>query len=186
MAKTPEEQIETMIANMPENTGKPLDQWLKIVAKSKLEKHGEICNMLKKEHGVGHGYANLIAHRARGSLEPVKADGNPAAGQYDGAKAAMKPVFDKLMETVMKFGGDIEMAPKKGYVSLRRSKQFASIHPTTSRVDLGIKLKDVPAKGRLEAAGSWNGMVTHRVRLEKVADVDTELKAWLKQAYDAA
>jgi predicted transport protein len=87
---------------------------------------------------------------------------------------------------MMKFGGDIEMAPKKGYVSLRRSKQFASIHPTASRVDLGIKLKDVPPKGRLEAAGSWNGMVTHRVRLEKVADVDAELKAWLKQAYDAA
>ena len=76
MAKTPEEQIETMITNMPANTGKSLDQWLKIVAKSKLEKHGEICNMLKKEHGVGHGYANLIAHRARGSLEPVKADGS--------------------------------------------------------------------------------------------------------------
>jgi hypothetical protein len=87
----------------------------------------------------------------------------------------------------MKYGSDIELAPKKGYVSLRRSKQFATIHPSTAtRVDLGIKLAGVAPKGRLEAAGSWNAMVTHRVRLEKVGDVDAELKAWLKQAYEAA
>ena len=53
-------------------------------------------------------------------------------------------------------------------------------------MDLGIKLKDVAPKGRLEAAGSWDGMVTHRVRIEKVSEVDAELKAWLKQAYEAA
>jgi predicted transport protein len=187
MAKSPEEQLASMIANMKANTGKTLEEWVAIAKKSKLEKHGEIVSKLKVDHGLGHGFANLVAHKMRGGLEQKAPEGDPAAGQYEGAKAALKPIFDKLMDTIMKFGGDIEMAPKKGYVSLRRSKQFATIHPSTAtRVDLGIKLAGVAPKGRLEAAGSWNAMVTHRVRLEKVADVDAELKAWLKRAYDAA
>lgn len=187
MASTPEEQIATMIANMAKNTGKSLDQWLAIVTKSKLEKHGEIVRMLKADHALGHGFANLVAHRARGSLEPTDANGDPAAGQYDGAKAALKPIYDKLVALCEGFGDDVELSPKKGYVSVRRSKQFATIHPSTAtRVDLGLKLKDVEPKGRLEAAGSWNAMVSHRVRLEKLGDVNAELKSWLKKAYDVA
>jgi len=187
MAKTPEQQMESMVANMKANTGKTLEEWVAIAKKSKLEKHGEIVGMLKADHGLGHGFANLAAHHARGSLAPAAPDGNPAAGQYDGAKAALKPIYDKLVSICEGFGKDVELSPKKGYVSLRRSKQFATIHPSTAtRVDLGIKLAGVAPKGRLEAAGSWNGMVTHRVRLEKVGDVDAELKAWLKQAYEAA
>lgn len=187
MASTPEQALANMIANMKTNTGKTLEEWVAIAKKSKLEKHGEIVSMLKADHKLGHGFANVVAQSARGSLQTTKPDGDAAAGQYEGAKAALKPIFDKLMDTIMKFGGDIELAPKKGYVSLRRAKQFVTIHPSTAtRVDVGIQLKGVAAKGRLEAAGSWNGMVSHRVRLEKAGDVDAEMKAWLKQAYDAA
>ncbi|MDP3739276.1 MAG: DUF4287 domain-containing protein [Hyphomonadaceae bacterium] len=187
MAKSPEEQLASMIANMKETTGKPLEAWVKIAKASKLEKHGEIVRMLKADHGLGHGFANVVAHKARGSLETTAPEGNPSAGQYDGAKAALKPIYDKLVGIAEGFGKDVELAPKKGYVSLRRAKQFLTIHPSTAtRVDVGIKLAGVAPKGRLEAAGSWNGMVTHRVRLEKVSEVDAELKAWIKQAYDAA
>ena len=49
-----------------------------------------------------------------------------------------------------------------------------------------LNLKGVPPAGRLEAAGSWNAMVTHRVKLASAADIDAEVKAWLKKAYDAA
>jgi len=186
MAKSPEEQMATMIANMKANTGKTIEEWVKIAKASKLEKHGEIVRMLKADHGLGHGFANVVAHKARGSLEPTTPEGDPAAGQYDGAKAALKPIYDKLVGICEGFGKDVELTPKKGYVSLRRAKQFATIHPSTAtRVDLGIQLKGVAPKGRLEAAGSWNGMVSHRVRLEKLSDVDAELKGWLKKAYDA-
>jgi hypothetical protein len=188
MAKSPEQMIKDMMANLPETTGKSIDGWKVIVTRSKLEKHGEIVRMLKADYGIGHGYANMIAHHARGSLE-YRADatdaGDPAAGQYDGAKAGLKPIYDKLVSICEGFGKDVELSPKKGYVSLRRNKQFASIHPSTAtRVDLGVQLKGVAPKGRLEAAGSWNGMVSHRVRLEKAADVDAEVKSWLRQAYD--
>ena len=190
MAKSPEEQVRDMLANLKTTTGKPLEGWLKIVTASKLEKHGEIVRMLKADHGIGHGYANMIAHQARGSMDDrgaAVAAGDPAMGQYDGAKAALKPIYDKLVSVIEGFGDDVELSPKKGYVSLRRSKQFATIHPSTAtRVDVGIQLKGVEPKGRLEAAGSWNGMVSHRVRLGAVKEVDKELTAWLNAAYDKA
>src|SRR5215475_13601936 len=135
MAKSPEQMIDEMMANLSKTTGKPLEAWVKIVKASKLEKHGEVVRMLKADHGIGHGYANMIAHKARGTLEgraEAAASGDASMGQYEGAKAALKPIYDKLISLVEGFGSDIELSPKKSYVSLRRAKQFASIHPSTA------------------------------------------------------
>ena len=182
-----EDATATMIANMPEKTGKPLDAWLKIVTKSKLARHGEIVAMLKADHGMGHGFANLVAHKALASDAGSAESGDLVASQYAGPKAALKPMYDRLVGIVEGFGKDIELAPKKAYVSLRRSKQFGLIQPSTAtRLDLGLNLKGVAPKGRLEASGSWNAMCSHRVKLAGLSDIDAEVKAWLKQAYDAA
>ena len=75
----------------------------------------------------------------------------------------------------------------EAYVSLRRSKQFGLIQPTTAtRVDVGLVLKGIPPGKRLEASGSFNSMVTHRVKLSAADDVDSELIGWLRQAYNNA
>jgi predicted transport protein len=187
MVTSPEEGLASMIANMPEKTGKPLEAWLNVVGKSKLQKHGEIVSMLKADHGMTHGFANLVAHKALASDAGSSEADDLVAAQYAGAKAGLKPVYDKLIAIVEGLGKDIELSPKKAYVSLRRSKQFGLIQPSTAtRLDLGLALKGAAPKGRLEAAGSWNAMVSHRVKLASAADVDAEVKAWLKQAYEAA
>lgn len=187
MAKSPEEMAASMVANLKEKTGKTLDQWLKIVKKTKLAKHGEIRNHLKSEHGMTHGYAGLIATKA------LEADAPPATGdslvdtQYAGAKAELRPIYDALVAAIEAFGGDVEFAPKKAYVSLRRSKQFGLIQPSTkTRVDVGINCKGKKPTKRLEASGSFNAMVSHRVRLSHADDVDDELIGWLREAYDAS
>ena len=64
MAKSPDDMLASMIANFPEKTGKPLDEWVRIAKAAKLAKHGEIVKHLKSEYGIGHGYANLVAHTA--------------------------------------------------------------------------------------------------------------------------
>ena len=69
---------------------------------------------------------------------------------------------------------------------MRGTKKFAIVQTSGERLDLGIKLKGVPPTERLEAAGSWNAMVTHRVRISDPKQLDAEVLAWLKQAYDAA
>lgn len=187
MAKSPEDAEATMIANLKTNTGKSIDQWVKIATGAKLAKHGEIVAFLKNDHGLTHGYANLVAHR---TLKSAASDAEPddlVAAQYAGPKAGLKPIYDALVAAIEKFGRDVELAPKKAYVSIRRAKQFAILQPSTAtRLDVGINLKGVEPAGRLEKSGSFNAMVTHRVRIESASDVDKQLAGWLKQAYDAA
>ena len=168
MAKSPEEMANTMIANLKDKTGKTLEQWIAIAKKSGAAKHGEIVKMLKTDHGMTHGFANLVAHKTlKSDAGSVGETTDLVAAQYAGDKAALKPIYDALIKAA-KSCGAIEMAPKKAYVSLRRSKQFAIIQPSTkTRVDLGLNMKGDPAKGRLEKSGSFNAMVSHRVRLEK-------------------
>lgn len=183
---TPEEQAQSMRDNIEAKTGKPLAHWLDLIAKSGLEKHGQILKMLKTDHGMTHGYANLVAHEARASAAIHTDDADLVASQYAG-KEQLRPIYDRVVEAVESFGGDVELAPKKTYVSLRRAKQFGLVQPSTkTRVDLGLKLKDVEPKGRLEASGSFNSMVSHRVRLTDAAEVDEEVVSWLRQAYEAA
>ncbi|WP_209346965.1 DUF4287 domain-containing protein [Pontixanthobacter sp. CEM42] len=177
---TPEEQLATMLANIPEKTGKPLDEWLKLIAAQNFAKHGEIMAFLKGEHGVSHGFANLIAAKSKETGGEV----DLVAEQYSGAKADLKPIHDSIVEFAKSLGGDVEVAPKKSSVSLRRKKQFALITPATkTRIDLGLALKGDEPSGRLE---TYNAMCSHRVRLETRADFDAEVQAWMHEAYDRA
>jgi len=188
MATTPEQAEATMIANLKEKTGKTLEQWIAVASKGGFAKHGEIVKFLKSEHELTHGYANLVAHKMLKSDAGSQAETTDlVAEQYSGAKAGLKPVHDALVKMIGGFGVDVEFAPKKAYVSVRRSKQFAIIQPSTAtRLDLGINLKGTPATERLESSGSFNAMVSHRVRLAAAGDVDADVKKWLKTAYDAA
>jgi predicted transport protein len=188
MNKPIDPQIQSMIDNMPKNTGKSLSEWYQAIEAAKLEKHGEIMKFLKDGHGVTHGYANMISILYRQKLEGgPPAENDLVAGQYAGAKAGLRPIYDAVLSAVAKFGTDIEIAPKKTYVSLRRSKQFAVVQAATrTRVDLGFNLKSVDATSRLEAGIIFGGMCTHMVHLISPSDVDTEVISWLKQAYDQA
>ena len=177
MATSPEDQLTTMLANLPEKTGKSLEVWEKLIAKSGHEKHGMIVKWLKSEHGVTHGFANMISAKFRETDEEV----DLIDSQYSGAKADLKPVHDAIVKFAKSLGKDVELAPKKTSHSLRRKKQFALIIPATkTRIDLGLALKGDEPSGRLE---SYNAMCSHRVRLESVKDFDKEAKAWMKDAY---
>ncbi|WP_417494954.1 DUF4287 domain-containing protein [Maricaulis sp.] len=187
---TPEEMKQSMIANMPEKTGRALDEWLVLAGQAPERKHGKIVAWLKGEHGLTHGYANLVA---AASLDPERIAPQTASGEADlveaqyAGKAALRPIHDRLMEIARTLGGDVELAPKKTYVSLRRSKQFAIVQPSTkTRLDLGLNLGAVPPEGRLEASGTFNSMVTHRVRLDSVDAVDDAVTGWLRAAYEAS
>ena len=185
MANTPDDALATMIANYEKNTGKPLEAWIAIARKAKLARHGEIVKMLKERNGMGHGYANLVANRALAGDAPAAGGDELVDAQYAGNKAALRPLYDRLAGAVAAFGADVELSPKKTYVSLRRKKQFALIQPSTAdRLDVGINLKGVAPQGRLEISGSFNAMVSHRVRVATAKDIDSDLVGWLRAAYD--
>ncbi len=187
MAKSPEEMAAAMKANIKEKTGKSLPQWTKIIKSSGLEKHGQIVKLLKSDHDVTHGFASMIAHEYLNAGKPVSAGQDLVEQQYQGAKSELRPIYDALVDMLGKLGKDIEVAPKKAYVSVRRNKQFALIQPSTKdRVDVGINLPGTPATRRLEKSGSFNAMVSHRVRVTDKKQINAELKKWLRAAYDAS
>ena len=188
MAKSPEEGMASLHRNLLEKTGKSIDEWAGLARKTGLGKHKDLVAHLKADHGLSHGYANQIALKALAPLDAPKAGGDDLVdAQYAGAKAALRAIHDALCAAVQAFGPDVEFAPKKAYVSLRRSKQFGLIQPSTAtRLDVGLILKGVEPLGRLEASGSFNAMFTHRVKVGTLAEVDAELIAWLRRAYDEA
>src|SRR5260370_36855659 len=104
--------------------GKSLDAWVAMARSAGIDKHGQLVAHLKQKHGLTHGYANQIALRA------LKADDAPASGsdglveaQYAGAKTPLRPVYDALIKVIRGLGGVIQIAPKKAYVSVRRSHE---------------------------------------------------------------
>ena len=184
---SPEAALQTMARNLEKQTGKSFEEWIKIARASKLTKARQITDFLKAEHGLTFGYANTIALKALGSDAGSSSAEDLVGAQYSGAKAQLKPIYDALLAAVQEFGDDVEVAPKTADVSLRRKKQFACFQPSTAtRMDVGINLKDTAPTERLELSGSFNAMVSHRVRVTKEAEVDKQLIGWLRKAYDAS
>ena len=181
--------VQTQIDNIQKKTGKSFEELTAIVKKSGLSKHGEIRDYLKRELGLGHGDANSLVHAV------LKSDGARAAeGKsedavldeiYTGPKAGFRPIHEKLVKQINTFG-DYEVVPKKGYISLRRKKQFAMIGPkTNTRFEVGINAKDFRKNPRLleQPKGS---MCNYIVNLADAKEVDSELISWLKAAYEQA
>jgi predicted transport protein len=178
---SPEEMARTMRANVPEKTGRSMDAWFAELEASGLEKHGQMVKHLKSEHGVTHGFANLIASDFRSRGEAAAPD--PVDAMFEG-REGLRPIHDAVIEAVRELGDDVELAPKKSYVSLRRSKQFGMVGPATkSQVEVCLNLKGTDPTDRFKAT---KGMATHKTRLTAPAEVDSELIEWLRAAYDRA
>ncbi len=173
--------LQTMIDNMPEKTGKSLDEWKNVLRSASFAKHSEAVNFLKNEHGVTHGFANTIVSLSK---EDDTSEQDLVVNQYKG-KESLVPIYERLIKTVSELGADVIIVPKKTTVSIKTKKQFALIKPATkTRIDLGLKLIGFEPNGRLEPSGPFGTMCTHRVQLKLADEIDEELKSWLKQAYE--
>jgi len=184
-----DQAVQTQINNIQKKTGKSLPELAELVRQSGLSKHGEIRDYLKGELGLGHGDANTLVHVVLQSDGTRAAEGKSETdvlGEiYTGPKAALRPIHEALMAEITRFG-EFEILPKKGYLSLRRKKQFAMIGPATNtRVEVGLNVKDLPADVRLllQPKGS---MCNYIVRVVALGEVDADLIGWVRAAYDRA
>jgi len=186
---TLDKAVQTQLNNIQKKTGMSIAELTAFVKKSGLSKHGEIRDMLKEKLGLGHGDANSLVHAIFESDGTRAAEGKSTDVVldeiYSGAKAGFRPIHDALMKNIVKFG-EFEIVPKKGYVSLRRKKQFAMIGPkTNTRFEVGINAKDFKKNARLleQPKGS---MCNYIVNVVDAKEVDAELVAWIKSAYESA
>jgi hypothetical protein len=188
-----EDGIAAQIRNIETRYGRPLSEWFCVIAASGLTKHTEVVAMLKADYGMAHGAAHRVSLLSRQPAAPAgtpapASPGEVADALYTGKKAALRPLHDQLMATIGGLGADVTLVPKKGYISLRRPrKQFAMIQPSAAgRIDVGLILPGIPPGGRLEPAGSFNALFTHRVRVASASDLDDTLGGWLAAAYAGA
>ena len=143
------EQAEiTMIANLHKNTGKTLDEWIEIVQQKNFVKHGEIMKYLKDDYAFTHGFANLVALKAKKSDANSIEDPTLLINKQFKGKEHFIPIYDELIEQILKLGKDIEVLPKNNYVSLKRKKQFATLQAATkTRFEICLTIKGQEAEG---------------------------------------
>ncbi len=184
------------IATLGQKTGRSLEEWISLCRRSGPADEKACREWLKREHGHGANAAWWLAekaHRPETLSEDSAAAYLKTAGQYvrdmfAGQKAALLPVFDRIVELGRALGTDVKICPCKTIVPMYRGHVFAQIKPTTrARIDLGFCLRGVKAGGRLIDTGGQakNDRITHRVELMSVADIDAQVHRWLRQAYDA-
>jgi hypothetical protein len=179
--------FQAYIDNIKAKTGKTPEDFIKLAAHNRLAKHGEIVTWLKNNFALGHGHATAMASVVLKAGTPKASAEAKLAALFSGKKASWREPCDKLIEQTKRFGTDVTIAAGGTYINLLRvTKKFGIIQPSAAdRLDIGIKLKAKNPIGRFEAAGAWNTMVTHRVRIYDPKEIDAEVLSWLRNAYSA-
>jgi hypothetical protein len=186
--------VQKWIATLKEKTGRTIEEWIRLVEKEGPAAEKERREWLKKVHGLGTNSAWWIAERAEGKgLE----DGDPEAylraaegyveTMFAGPKSALLPIYDALLKLGQSMGKDVKVCPCQTIVPFYRNHVFAQVKPTTrSRIDFGYALGGTNPSGRLIDTGGFakKDRITHRIPIERLEDVDDEVKRWLKKAYE--
>ncbi|MFO8150455.1 MAG: DUF5655 domain-containing protein [Trueperaceae bacterium] len=188
MAQTSEEARDSYVKGIEAKAGRPIAELVAEVVGWGPGKHTELLKRAKEAFGLGHGHANLLVHLARERNEPSAASASasdPLDAIYAGSKAPLRSLHEALMARLAGLGS-FEVAPKKANVSLRRGKQFALVGPgSRGRLEVGINHRAAEATERFEALGP-DKMCSHRVFVTVPEEIDDELLAFVREAYEAA
>jgi len=188
--------IQNWIATLKEKTGRSLDEWLALIHKQGPKDPKARREWLKSKHKLGTNSANWLAERASGGgreEDDPETYVHTAVGyvdaQYSGAKASLRPIYDRLLHLGKSVAADVKACPGKTIVPFYRNHVFAQIKPSTnSRVDLGFALTHYKGKlpKRLVDTGGLakKDRITHRIEFKSIAEIDDDVKRWLKIAYD--
>lgn len=189
MAQTSDQARESYVQGIEAKAGRPIEELVAEVVGWGAGKHNELLKRAKEAFGLGHGHANLLVHlareRAEGAAGAPAAEADPLDAIYAGSKAPLRPLHEAFMARVAAFG-PFEEAPKKANVSLRRSKQFALVGPgSKGRLEVGVNLRGVEGTARFEDLGPGK-MCTHRTFVTAADEIDDELLAFVRAAYESA
>ena len=191
--------VQAIVDNLEATTGKDLAAWLKVARAAKLADPKALTAHLKKQ-GLGGTQAGIVSERALarpGTVFDDTPEGYLAAAegyvaqQFAGKKAALRPLYDALLDLALDLGPGVQVCPCATIVPLYHHHVFAQIKATTqTRLDLGLALGD-PAMlknptGRLIDTGGFQkkDRLTVRVEVKSLKDLDADLGKWMKWAYE--
>jgi hypothetical protein len=187
-------QVQKWIQELPQKTGRSLEEWIELTRKSGPSTEKERREWLKKEHKLGTNYAAAIAERVDGKGKEedspdayLKAASEWVEEQYSGQRTALRPLYEELLQLGLLIGKDVKACPCKTMVPLYRNHVFAQIKPSTNtRIDFGFALGNLKTPKRLIDTGGFEkrDRITRRIEVKSKADIDDDLKRWLKKAYE--
>ena len=182
------------VSTLKEKTGRSLDEWLAVVMESGPKTEKSRREWLKQEFKLGTNSAWWIAERAAGkgaeTDDPdvyLRAAEEYVDKMYSGPREALRPMYEKLLALGLSMGKDAKACPCETMVPLYRRHVFAQIKPTTqTRIDMGFALGALKAEGRLIETGGFakKDRITHRIPISSPAEIDNEVKRWLRVAYE--
>jgi hypothetical protein len=190
------EMIQKWAAELKEKTGRTLEEWIALVRMEGPKDEKSRREWLKTKHKFGTNGAWGIAERADGKGREedtpeayLKAAVLYVEEQYAGRKENLRPIYDELLKLGKSLGDDVKACPCKTIVPLYRKHVFAQIKPTTNtRIDLGFALthyKEKLPKRLIDTGGlAKKDRITHRIELKSTAEIDGEVKKWLKTTYE--
>ncbi len=187
--------MQQWIATLKDKTGRTVDEWMSHCRKNGPKDESACRQWLKDEHGLGTNIASWVAEKA---FHNNLADDTPAGylriaqsyvdGMYAGPKAALRPIYDALVNLARSLGPQARLCPCKTMVPIFREHVIANITPSTkTRIDLGLCLRGVKAGGRLIDTGgeAKKDRITHRVEIRSLNEIDAEVVSLLRRAWEA-
>lgn len=190
------QMVQNWIATLKERTGRTIDEWMRHIRREGPPDQKGRCAWLKEKYGIGSNTAWWLAGRSAGN-DTGLAEEDPAVylanavvhveAMYPAARAALRPLHDELIRAAQALGADIRICPCQTIVPIFRRHVIAQVKPATrTRIDFGLALGDTPATGRLIDTGGFakKDRITHRIAVERLEDIDQELRHWLRTAYD--
>jgi predicted transport protein len=149
MSLGPKQMEEAIFRNLPKNTGKTLDEWIKILIKSYVKGIKEQIAWLKTQ-GLGTVQATFIVHK-HNKVENIYEDGDKLIDDlFSDVNKKFRKDYDTLVSKIRKLGSDVSVRPCKTYIPLYRNKQFVTIKPTKQGLAIGLALKVKQKHKRLQ------------------------------------
>jgi len=187
--------VRIWIDTLKEKSGRDLDEWTALIQTKGPKDNKSRREWLKREHGFGTNSAWWLADHAGGVGDLRESDPDAyrehaveyVEAMFSGSRAPLRPLYDRIYELVRSIGSDVRISPGKTIVAIYRNHVIAQIRPSTrTRVDLGLALKETPAKGRLIDTGGLakKDRITHRIEITSLDDIDGYVEKWLRRAYE--
>jgi Domain of unknown function (DUF5655)/Domain of unknown function (DUF4287) len=187
--------MQKWVDTLQAKTGRSLEEWVRLIRKDGPPTTKERLAWLKHSHQLGTNYAKTLVEQAelRGQ-EEIDAEAYLRAApkwvdeMFSGKKAALRPIYDRLLELGLSLGPDVQVSPSKTIVPFYRNHVFAQVKPSTqTRVDLGLCLRGEKPGRRLEDTGGEKkgDRITHRIGISSTGEIDKEVEDWMRKAYEA-
>ena len=186
MAKTSGEIEKEFIDTAKDKTGKSLQDWLKLVKSSGIEKRNDILEWLKKGHGLNHLQAQLITGIFLNNGNPVYINENALLENQFVKCPEMRSIFDSISEKIISSFQGTQLIPKKTYLSFTAVREFAAINVKPKEIRLGLDLGDEAFTEELQKSKHIGPMPrsSHMIILSESKQFDSKVKELVQQSFN--